>query len=97
MNPLHLPPAFSVLYNILLQCLADTEFAATDDTCILNPKNCPDGLSVALFYKLEFDVDPNDLETNFTKTFEREYILSTGKIITYQFWLSNLLMTLSHS
>lgn len=60
------------------QCLADTEFAATDDTCILNPKNCPDGLSVALFYKLEFDVDPNDLETNFTKTFEREYILSTG-------------------
>ena len=35
------------------------------------------GTSVSVFYKLEFDVNPKDLE-NFTKTFERETILSTG-------------------
>jgi len=44
----------------------------------MNPKNCENGLSASFFYKLEFDVDPNDLETNFTKCFDREYILSTG-------------------
>eukprot|EP00090_Calanus_glacialis_P035198 TRINITY_DN60141_c0_g1_i1.p1 TRINITY_DN60141_c0_g1~~TRINITY_DN60141_c0_g1_i1.p1 ORF type:complete len:923 (-),score=185.92 TRINITY_DN60141_c0_g1_i1:73-2841(-) len=44
----------------------------------MNPKNCENGLSASMFYKLEFEVDPNDLETNFTKKFTREYILSTG-------------------
>jgi len=60
------------------QCLTDSDFATSDDICIMNPKNCEKGLSASLFYKLEFDVNPDDLETNFTKKFTREYILSTG-------------------
>jgi len=67
-----------VLDKIKGQCLTDSEFATTDDICIMNPKNCEDGLSASLFYKLEFNVNPDDLETNFTKQFTREYILSTG-------------------
>lgn len=62
----------------LLQCLSDSEFVATDDICIMNPKNCENGLSASMFCKLEFEVDQNDLETNFTKQFTREYILSKG-------------------
>ena len=69
---------FIFQFSFLLQCLSDVEFEADGDICIMNPKNCENGLSASLFYKLEFDVDPNDLETNFTKCFDREYILSTG-------------------
>jgi len=73
------------------QCLADKDFALGTDTCILNPRNCPNGLSVGFFYKMEYEVegcsdnlgageciDPSSLETNFTKTFRRSYLLSTG-------------------
>ena len=63
--------------RVLLQCLVDSKFAIETDKCILNPANCVNGTSVSVFYKLEFDVNPKDLE-NFTKTFERETILSTG-------------------
>ena len=48
------------------------------DECVRNPKYCDNGLSVSLFYKLEFDIDPDDLEANTSTTFTREYILSTG-------------------
>ena len=47
----------------MLQCLVDDDFAGSNQ-CIFNPVNCDDGLSVSLFYKLEFDVDPNDLQSN---------------------------------
>ena len=53
----------------------DDNFAGSN-ICILNPKNCGAGLSVSLFYKLEFAVDPNDLETNFTKAGNQCYLLS---------------------
>ena len=54
----------------------------------MNPKNCEKGLSASLFYKLEFDVNPDDLETNFTKKFTREYILSTGTNCTTLIYVS---------
>jgi len=59
-------------------CLADNNFAGDSDTCILNPRNCPNGLSVSFFSKLEYWVDPDTLETNFTRNFTRHYLLSTG-------------------
>ena len=61
------------------KCLTDSEFKEDEDNCTKNPKDCNDGMSASLFYKLEFDVDPDDLESNSTKNFTREYILSTGK------------------
>ena len=54
-------------------------FAAIGDDCIANPEYCGDGLSVSLFYKVELDIEPDDLETNISTTFQREYILSTGR------------------
>jgi len=73
------------------QCLSDKDFALGTDTCILNPRNCQNGLSVGFFYKMEYEVegcsdtssggeciDPASLETNFTRSFRRSYLLSTG-------------------
>ena len=44
-----------------------------------NPKNCPNGVSVSVFYKAELDVDPGDLGTDLHKYKDkRETLLSTG-------------------
>ena len=57
----------------------DNTFAVTGDICITNPKNCPDGVSVSVFYKAELDVDPGDLGTDLHQYKDRrETLLSTG-------------------
>ena len=60
--------------------MVDSGFASASDACFKSPssQSCKNGTTVSVFYKLEFEVNQADLETNFAKTFPRETILSSG-------------------
>ena len=63
-----------------LQCLKDAEFTKINgrenDSCIRNPRDCPDGFSLSFFYK---QLDTGENYGDATKEYEREYLVSTGK------------------
>ena len=67
---------FTILF--ILQCLSDSTFANTNDKCIQNPINCPEGFSFSLFYKPEYAETDNELVIEGIDKHEKEYIISNG-------------------
>jgi len=61
------------------ECLSDNDFAHSADDCIVNPDNCPDGLSFSIFYMPDYSEAETDTAlADPHANFEREYILSNG-------------------
>ena len=59
--------------------LSDNDFAQSSDDCIINPDNCPDGLSFSIFYMPDYaEAETDTALADPHGNFEREYILSNG-------------------
>lgn len=62
------------MYIVFLQCIIKSHFGIRYDTCILNPSDCKNGFSFAIWEKVVYPEDIFNLEMFHQKT----YIVSTG-------------------
>lgn len=58
------------------ECMADSKWVENNDVCALNPKDCPDGLTVSIWEKNTYD--PVTLIEYQKTEFPRKYLVSSG-------------------
>ena len=65
---------------VFRQCLEDDNFLKPEranNDCIINPADCEEGLSFSIFHFFDYPEEPEEF-FNRSKTFELEYIVSSG-------------------